>query len=319
MERALARIRLFGVYGGLYGLPAAFGLTGLPISGDIRESAINHGYVVGDNYISSLLMEGIPAVVTALVTGEGNLQKGQFYNIGDRYGAQGFTSIREALRSDGTWWRILGGAATSSFINTITSADGATKALWSFMKRDPSDSRFAFKADDAVDVAKEISSVNAAWKLWVAMNTGKLMSKNEAYVSDVTKASALFMTLTGLSPQEQDDVYSKGNIVQAQKESQKYALGKFVEEIRRGIQAKENDDPDSAHQYWNRAFYYLDVTGYPDELKAHAISIALKGWESRVDRANFDFYLKDVPTDKKEQRLETYKNLLKLKDMRNNG
>ena len=316
MERAMARLRLFGMYSGLYGVPAAFGLTGLPISTDFREAAINNGYVVGDNYVSSLFMEGIPAIVTALVTGEGDLRKGQFYNIGDRYGAQGFTSLRDALRSDGTWWRILGGASVSSFVNTIVSADGATKALFSFLKRDPSDSRFAFKVDDAIDVAKEISSVNAGWKLWVAMNTGKLMSKNEAYVTDVSKASALFMTGTGLSPQEQDDVYSKGNIVKAQKESQKYALGKFIEEIHRGIQAKENDDPDSAQQYWSRAFYYLETTGYPDDKRAAAIAIAMKGWESRVDRANFDFYLKDVPSNLKQQRIETFKRQERLNDER---
>lgn len=311
MDRALARLRMFGMYGGLYGFPAAFGLTGLPISGDIREAAIDHGYVAGDNYITSLLTEGIPSVVTALVTGEGDLRKGKFYNIGDRYGAQGFTSIREALRSDGTWWRILGGASVSSFANTIVSADGATKALWSFLKRDESDSRFAFKADDAIDVAKEISSVNAAWKLWVAMNTGRWMSKNEGYITDTTRPEALFMTMTGLSPQEQDDIYAKGNIVKAQKESQKYALNKFIQEIHRGVAAKEDGDPVSAHEFWNRAFYHLDVTGYPDEMKAQAIAIAMKGWESRVDRANFDFYLKNVPEDKKEQRLKTYKNIIR--------
>ena len=316
MERAVARLRLFGVYSGLYGVPAAFGLTGLPISQDFRETAIDNGYVVGDNYVSSLFMEGIPAVVTALVTGEGSLQKGQFYNIGDRYGAQGFTSIRDAMRSDGTWWRILGGASVSSFINTIVSADGATKALFSFLKRDPSDSRFSFKADDAIDVAKEISSVNAAWKLWVAMNTGKWLAKSEGYISDVSKPASIFMTMTGLSPQEQDDVYAKNDIVKAQKDSQKYALGKFIEEIHRGIQAKENNDPDSAHQFWNRAFYYLDATGYPDEKKGSAIAIAMKGWESRVDQANFDFYLKDAPSGKKDQRIETYKRQLQLDDMR---
>jgi hypothetical protein len=315
-DRAMARLRLFGMYSGLYGVPCAFGLTGLPISTDIREAAIDHGYVMGDNFVSSLLMEGIPSIITALVTGEGSLQKGKFYNIGDRYGAQGFTSLREALRSDGAWWRILGGASVSSFANTIVSADGATKALWSFLKRDSSDARFALKSDDIVDMAKEISSVNAFWKLWVAMNTGKLLAKNEGYITDVAKPESIFMTLTGLSPQEQDDIYAKGNIVKARKESQKYALQKFIEEIHRGIQAAEDNDRESAHQYWNRAFYYLDVTGYPDELKAQAISIASKNWESRIERADFDFYLKDVPTDRKEQYLETFKNQARLNDYR---
>jgi len=315
-ERTMARMRMFGVYSALYGVPAAVGVTGLPASEEFRAAAINKGYIVGENFINSLFMEGIPALAVAMITGGGDFKKGQFYNIGDRYGAQGFTQIREALRSDGAWWKILGGAGVTTAVNTITSADGFTKAILSFARGDSADQRFRLKLDDIVDLAKEVSSVNAGWKLITAMNTGKWLAKNEGYITDVSKPAATFMTLSGLSPQEQNDIFTKTTIKKDQQTLQKYTLNKYVEEIHRAIAAKEQGNPDQAHDYMQRAARYMEVAGYPMDKRMSAIAIASKNWESRIDSANFDFYLKNVPVPQAAQNIQSYKQQLELNKLR---
>ncbi len=315
-ERTMARMRLMGMYSALYGVPAAIGVTGIPASEEFRSAAINQGYIVGDNFVNSLFMEGIPALVVAMVTGGGDFKKGQFYNIGDRYGAQGFTQIREALRSDGAWWKILGGAGVTTAVNTITNADGFTRAILSFARGDSTDSRFVPKLNDLVDLGKEISSVNSAWKVTTALNTGKWLSKNEGYITDVSPTAALWMGVTGTSPQEQSDIFTKTNIIKSQETLQKYVLNKYIQEIHRAIAAKEDNNPEQAHDYMTRANNYLTVAGYPMEKRMQAISIALKNWESRVDTANFDFYLKNVPTPQADQRVQTYKQQLELNQIR---
>lgn len=316
-ERAMARMRLFGMYSALYGVPAAFGITGLPVSNDIRAAAIDHlGYYPGKTWYESLGMEGIPSMLTALITGEGDYKKGNFYNIGDRYGAQGFTQLREALRSDATWWKILGGAGVTTFVNTIMNMDGFTKAVLSFARQDTGDARFHLKTDDVIDAAKEMSSVNSAWRLNLALNTGKWYSKNEAFLMPVSPANAIFMSMTGLSPQEQDDLYTKGNILKNQEAINKYALNKFIQEIHRSIAAKQDNNKDQAHDYLRRAFAYLEAANYPMEKKMSAISIATKGWESRIDQADFKFYLENTPTNKTTQRRQTFKEIQRMKDER---
>lgn len=315
-ERAMARMRMVGMYSALYGVPSAVGLTGLPASESFRAAAINQGYIVGDNFINSLFMEGIPAMTVAMITGGGDYKKGQFYNVGDRYGAQGFTQLREALRSDGTWWKLLGGAGVSTAVNTITNADGFTKAILSFARGDSADTRFKLKLDDLVDLGKEISSVNSAWKTIAALNTGKWFSKNEGYITDVSQPAALFMAGTGLSPQEQDDIYTKTNIKKEQLGIQKYTLNKYIQEIHRAIAATENKNPEQAQDYMKRAAGYLELAGYPMEKRMQAIAIALKGWESRVDTANFDFYLKDVPVPQAAINQQTYKQQVQLNQYR---
>jgi hypothetical protein len=306
-------MRLFGVYAGLYGVPAAFGLSGLPVSNAFRAEAINQGYYPGKTFIDSLFMEGIPSMITALVTGEGDYKKGNFYNFGDRYSAQGFTQIREALWSNDPWWKILGGAGVSTIVNTIVNMHGFTKAMVSFARGDSGDARFKLTGDDVVDAGKEMSSVNASWRLITALNTGKWFSKNEANVMPVSQSNAIWMTLTGLSPQEQDDIYVKNNIIKSQEAVNKYALSKFIEEIHRAIQAREDNNPAQSLDYKRRAFSYLEAAGYPKEKKLTAISIALKGWETRIDQTDWKYYLEETPSDKAAQRLQTYKELQKMK------
>lgn len=313
-DRAMARMRLFGTYAGLYGVPAAFGLSGLPVSEDFRAAAIDYlGYVPGENWLSSLAMEGIPSLITALVSGEGDITKGNFYNIGDRYGAQGFTQLREALRSDGTWYKILGGAGVSTLVNTITNMDGLTKALVSFLRQDSPDERFKLKLEDVIDAGKEISSVNSAWRLIIAMNTGKWVNKNEQNILPVSERDAAWMSFTGLSHQEQDDIFTKGNIIKSQEGVYKYAEQKFTTELHRSIEAKEKNNPDQAHDFIRRAFSYLEAAGVPFDRRAEAIAKALHGWEGRAETADFSFYLKNVPINKQDQRLQTYKNIQKRK------
>lgn len=311
-ERAMARMRMIGMYSALYGVPAAVGVTGLPVSEDFRAAAINRGYIVGDNFVNSLFMEGIPSMLVAMITGGGDYQKGQFYNIGDRYGAQGFTQLREALRSDTAWWKILGGAGVTTAVNTITNADGFTKAILSFARGDTGDQRFMFKLDDLVDLGKEISSVNSAWKVIMALNTGRWFAKNEGYISEVTPSAAAWMGITGLSPQEQDDIFTKTNIVKERLALQKYVLNKYIEEIHRAVASSEQSNPDQTHDYMQRAARYLEIAGYPMDKRMQAIAIASKGIESRIKSENFNFYLKNVPTDQSAQNIQTYTQQLQL-------
>jgi hypothetical protein len=309
-ERAMARMRMVGVYSALYGVPAAVGLSGLPVSEDFRAAAINKGYIVGDNFVNSLFMEGIPSMLVAMITGGGDYQKGQFYNVGDRYGAQGFTQLREALNSDTAWWKILGGAGVTTAVNTITNADGFTKAILSFARGDTGDQRFMLKLDDLVDLGKEISSVNSSWKFIMALNTGKWFSKNESYIQNVSPSAAAFMAGTGLSPQEQDDIFTKSNIVKDRLALQKYVLNKYIEEIHRAIAVEDNSD--QVHDYMQRAARYLEIAGYPMDKRMQAIAIALKGQESRIKSQNFNFYLTNVPTDQSAQAIQTYTQQLQL-------
>lgn len=292
-ERNWARGRMMLFYSALYGAPSAVGLTGLPMANSIREEAIQRGYVVGDSWIKSAVMEGLPAMALAHITGNQ-------YNIGPRFGSPGFTQFNEAMKSDTSLWKLLAGASGTTLYNTLTATSPFFYAAGSVLQPNNKDKAFPLKLDDFVDLTKEISSANQLWKLIAAINTGKWMSKNEGYIGDVTKANAAFMALVGVNPQAQDDLYLKHDIDKAAIAMQKYYLKEFIQEYRRGTQAAADGNPRQAADFRRRADTLLEISGFPMEKKGTAIALAMKGYESMVKEEDWNFAFKNVPRSRSD-------------------
>lgn len=311
-ERNLARMRMIGVNSALYGVPTAFGLSGLPIGDWVRQYEIDNGYVPGDNHLSTLPMEGAISWGIAMATGGGDLQKGNIYNIGDRFGSQGFT----LLRSDPTWWKVLGGAGVSTFVNTIASLDGFARAMLSYMRQDGPDAQYKLTQDDYTAALGEISSWNTYRQAIASLQTGKLLSKTDQYVTDVSPLSAIFMAITGTQPQEKSDLNHMNNIMKHQSEVQKDALKDFIVEAQRAVVTMDTD-PDQSKKYWGKAWAILELANYPIDKKATALAIAMKGFEARVKSQAYDLAFKNTPSNKQDMRLEQYRTRVQLDEKRN--
>lgn len=289
IERNMARGRLLLFYSLLYGAPSAVGLSGLPMSEAIRKEAIQRGYVMSDNWLKTAVMEGLPATMGAIATGT-------FANVGNRYGSPGFTQLRDALKTDASWYGLIAGAAGTTIANSLASLSPFWHAVGDMMNPNNKERQYPLKADDLVGLFKEISTVNQAWKVIWAMNTGKWISKNEGYIDDVSKMGAVFYGLTGLSPQKQDDMFLKGQIRKTEVESQKYILKEFIKEYHRYLDAAKSNNPNQAKDYYRRANALLEIGGYPIDKRAQALQIAAKGYRSAINDSDFSFFTKNVPT-----------------------
>jgi len=309
-ERMAARGRMLLAYAAMYGVPMGIGITGLPMADYLRKAAIDNGYVVGDNWLSSVLAEGIPAAFTAWVTGDSEGKHGNWYNM-SKLGVGGFTQANTLL-GDGKFWEFIGGASGSIMGNTIKNSSGFVRSMASMISGNQP--AFPFKLDDLVDMAKEVTSVNQTWKAITAVSTGKWLSKNEAYQGDVSKMNAIVMSATGLDMTNAADNYDVGKMIEAQKDADKYSLNHFVREYRRGIMAAQNNDWGGYNDYMTRAFNYLKVLNYPEEKIPSAIGIASKGWETRINSIREEFYTKNVPAGKEQQRMDDYTRFLKTQE-----
>lgn len=304
-ERNYARARMFLTYSTLYGIPAASGLVGYPFGDSLREAAIDRGYVVGENWIKSAVMEGLPAYAGFLATGNA-------YNFGSRFGSQGLTFVQDAMKSDNTIWKLIGGAGLSTVGSTASTVWGNFgKVAATYMTADNKKlaelgAEHTFKVNDFVDMFKEISSVNQAVKAYFAINTGRWISKNEQYIGDVTPLNGIFMSIFGVSPQAQDDTYHKINIQQAEKQAQEIAFKNFKKEYQRGILASKDGDQANANDYMRRAFWWLEAGGYPLDMKAQAIARASKGYESMINSVDYNFATRHVPQGKEDTRMQQY-------------
>lgn len=282
-ERTLARGRMFAVYNLLYGASGAGGLLGYPFGDFIRKQAIENGYT-GENPAANIAMEGLPSYLLKVITGNQ-------YNIGDRMGMQGLNVIRDALRGDTAFQKLMFGAAGSVLMNTVDNTAGWWKGVIGFAKGDNSDDRYRLKLDDFLDIFNEVSSVSAVRRGLVALHTGMWINKNEQYVEDISKANAIFQTATSLTSQDQSDMFTKRGIKKERDAAQNDAINHFVEEFQRGERAFANGDPEQGSDYRKRAYAWLTSHGIPESQWGVAVSRAIKGNEARADSSDYSFYL----------------------------
>lgn len=315
-ERNLVRARLLGLYIGLFGAPVGVGVTGLPLGETIREFARETlDYVPGENVLSTFVMEGAVATAIALATGDGDIQKGQLYNVGPRFGTQGFEQIYEILRGDATWWSMAGGPSSSIAKNLWKNKDGLFFAVGSMIRGDFQG--FPLKLQDFTDILKEVSSINTLERSLVEFNTGMWLSRNGNLVADnVGALENLFMSVTGLSRTEDDDAFGKGATVKERRQHrQKYEV-KFMREFRRGLQEAANNNWEQAHDYYARAFKYLIAGGTPEEDFGRVYARALDEHKTIRDRVNWQYYVTQVPPEQRDKSLENWIREERLKQIK---
>lgn len=314
------RFRMHAIYGSMFGVTGAFGIMGLPLGESIRRYALENGYVVGDEWMSSMVMEGGLASGLAWLTSEdGSSKKGNWYNVSDRLGVGGLTQFRDALRSDIPWYSFLAGASGSIFGNTWKNTEALRRGGWDalhstmFTGKDEEE-YFKPTLDHWVDAVKEVSSADALRKGVAAVSLGKWISKSDVYQADVSKANGIFMSLTGLNLQEAADNYNIGKSIKERNNLQKEALNLFTREFRRGIQAAENNDWPTFKNYMTNAYVYLKRYDYPTEDYPKAVAIASKNWESRINSIREEFYTQNVPPTKEGTYGDAWTRFLKTQD-----
>lgn len=306
-ERNLARARMLTFFTALYGLPNAVGVTGAPFSDNLREHFMDDlGYIPGEKWLSTMLNEGLPAWHLAMITGK-------LPNVGDRFGSQGFQNIKQALRGDIPWWQAVGGASVSTAANFLGAAfDPYTQYAMSWIRGDRSDERFTIKAGDLVEPFKEISSVSTAAKWWTAIQTGLWISKNEQAVTDVSPWQATLFGLTGMSPQEQDDMFINNKMIQGEKDAKKKALKEFIKDWRRGIEAMNNNDPEQGHSYKKNAVARAKAAGFNNEELSKAMAIGSRN-EKAIDTSNYQRFMQG-DYNKRDERKEYFRRQLQMKE-----
>lgn len=304
-ERNAARARLALFYGGLYGIPSSVGVAGMPFTDMIKQYAIDNGYVVGENYLSSLAVEGVPFILTAMATGGGDMQKGEHLNFGGRFGQQGLTQINEAMKSDTSMWKVVGGASGGVFMNTWTSLTPFWRAARSLVSADEPDNQFKLTATDMLQpFFGEISTYNGIKRQIIAMNTGRWINRNEQYIEDVTGLQALMRNLSGLSPSGQETTYTQANIAKEEAKLYKDAKKEITKYYQRGVIARSQGDINLSDQMMRNVRAIMIQSGINNTQMNEILAQASKNYEKLIDSSNWSFGTDAVPADKAETRLD---------------
>jgi len=297
------RTRLLGMNLAMYGIPAGVGIFGFPFGDSIREAAVKYGnYVEGQYPLVDFLMEGVPHMMIAGVTGER-------VNFGQRYGYGGVGAIHDALAGDKEWWKWMGGASGSFLINGISNLHPFW--MWAVNSLTDQQGTYPLRIEDFTAPMRNISSVNVALREYEALNTGRWLSRNNTYVGDVGLKESLILSATGLQPQAQVQANTLYNLSNQQSEKQKEYSKNAQKQMHRFFDAIKIYDDVNANDYMKRAYSELIRGGVPEEDWQSVFHQATEEYgKTLIERLDWNWYMKHVPPSDFKARLEAYQHKL---------
>lgn len=308
------RARLLAWNAALYGVPAAAGVSGLPVVDYLRKKAIDeYHYVVGDNVIEAFVMEGIPSTLGALASGAGDASSGTFLDFGQRFQTKGLEFLSNIGTPDKSYLDIMGGAAYSFGKRTWDSTDGLRRVILSMGKGEA----FPVTADDFIDPLRSLSSVNSVFKVLAATEFGRWVSRNDAYLADTSPTQAIISAITGLKDQRINDLQLKNTLNKERKQYQDAVEKSFQQDFRRGMLANKQGNYAEGERFLTRAQTWLSLGGFrPDQING-VMGKALNDNKSILDKIDMDYYIKKAPIDEVESNLNAFQRTLQIQQNRN--
>lgn len=322
-ERMLARARIMGMNAAMFGVPMAFGAAGLPVADYLRKQMMENGFFgmtspyVEDpqtktisDWIQTMFMNGLPNMMIAAITGKS-------YNIGPRYGSAGFTQINEALGGDASFLKIAGGASYTLAHNLLTrDLAGWSKIMTAMVTKNPEG--FKITPEDVLDPLKQLYIVNRGFAARAAINTGKWINnnadvidsvgwKNSIFGNEVGKGlDILFRVATGLTPQEQADIWNKRVTMKDRQADLDEVEKRFLTEMNRGYLAQNANNPEQAEKYFSSAIGWL-IAGDVDENRIASMLAKVNNRNPNlIFRTNWEYYTKLVNPKYRDRLLKAF-------------
>jgi hypothetical protein len=272
----------FLTYSAMYGVPTATGaVAGIwPWYEDIRQAAIERDIDVNSPGMKAV-MEGIPSLVWSTLTHNDQ-------NWSQRYGPNGLSFFKDILVKGKT--EQVFGASANIIGDMLKSADPIARGIVSVFK--PDGEPFEFIAEDFINAASNVSTLNNVGKMIFALNTHKFMSKNETYLGPATTMDAILTGITGTMPLEMSDAFLKSHSLQEQQKMQAEVEKGAIKYFRRGIKAGYDGDETAMAANMRNARLLMIGGGFKHDQQIKAMEKAISGHESFIDKINRDWWQK---------------------------
>lgn len=295
------KARMLTTYATVLGVPAAYNLGVYPFGDVLRQSAIDKGYTPGQNWIETVISEGVLGGIIDAVSGHTGQQA---YNVGARYGSVGQDLLRSLWENDKKTWEILGGASYNLLSQTWENTDSLRRSMGAFLRGDKDS---PVKASDFLDPTKTISTVHYGTRLWEALSTGNWLNKRgQLLEKDVSALDALWMTGSGTQHYGSADLRIKTQIEHNRQEEWKKAENEFRKNIAHYHQAMRDNDPAQAIDYNHKAFKALIQSDYP--MENLPVLMGSSTAEPLAEKAERALRTRKVPQSRKEEQLKVFTN-----------
>lgn len=232
------KVRFLGAMSLLYGGGTAVSAT-LPIfpTKDILRDWLAESGVDMEQYpISDAVMDGLLTTSVEAMTGA----KVDFSN----YGPTGIPTLYDLMNEDTTWAEAFLGAGTGIMGDLGESVKNLAYG-YGYSDGDVTGS-------DLLDVLRNVASVDNWTKTYIALNTGRYLSRKGTYITDVNETEAILQGLLGTAPERVAESFAKASALKKMQAARKEGQKRYEEYHRNAMRAVQGGDEDSYRIYMKR-------------------------------------------------------------------
>lgn len=286
-------------YSLLYGIPTGAGAAvGFwPVQQSFEEAAMKNGIDLEANAFVKGLSRGIINVIADATIGTKT-------NVAERYGPNGFSIIRDIVNGDKTMVDFFVGASGSIIGQSLKSS---YPLLLSLSQAITGNKEFPLVHDDFLDAARNISTIDNATKMYMAINWGQYITKNEVVMTDIKGIQSVILGLTGLTPREAVDAYLGKKVIKDMAQEQEKVTQLAVKELHRAFRAIQEGKFEDSERYFKRAETYIAGADLGLAGKNSIFTRALGEYGEQADDVNFKLLMKSQSEDVFNRRLEKEK------------
>ncbi len=285
------RFRLISTYSLMYGIPVGVGITPLgvyPWYQDLTQHLLENGIVEDPNPVVETLHKGLIEMIFHMVGGKE-------YAAGESLGVGGLQITKDML--NGQFMEVALGASGS----TIGGIFESTIPLFHDLAGIFNDGQVPLITADFMDVMRNASSVNSAYKMYYALAYGKYVSRGETTVDQMTPIDAIFSTIFGVNPQSFDNLSREIDSMKDQKAAQDHAEKQMIKYIRRGLQTDPRDTK-TREAYFRQAQTWRVLGDFQYDQFPKILQRALAGIEPLAAQINNSYFWRNAPASQMKAR-----------------
>lgn len=296
------RAKLVAMNSMLYGVP--IGGVAPAVGGfwnpwdDMRKYFVNKGWDVNDKAFDALY-SGAVGMAYHYATGEPG-------NVNERLGLGGSNVLKDATDDHKSLAKWLFGVSGSRTADALTSAKPFGRALYYALSGDSE--KFKLTPNDFLDLARNIKTVDTGVKTFMALNTGKYITKNGLYQGDVTPTEAVLAAFTDGLPRRLTDPKAMTEVTKDRQNKIKQGTKELTKNVTAAMVAAINGDDANHDIYMRRAATLAEAMDLRPEERASLWAKLMDEVNPQAVKVPYEFWSKTAPPSVATDRFNAWKN-----------
>lgn len=292
------RARAFAMNSLLYGVPVGLGaFEGVAPAYESIKKYMLENHIDTSSGLPEFLMEGAPAMALEAITGKK-------YEVGKRFGPNGITTIKDALRGKLGVPEMLMGASGTIVEDIVSSSSSFMKGVYNLFSEDKD--KYPLLPEDFLSAVRNISSVNSAVKGIMAANIGRYVTQGQVPISDTDGWDALIMSLTGMESRGVSDMGLRIENAQDLKAVQDAATKDIVKYGRLALD--HSDKPEEFDKYHRAMMASVKAAGFTPDQYAKLLQKITGGSANLSDKVLWDTDVAHPSADQVDEGLDEFMN-----------